>query len=116
MKVTAAIKNDHTKFVNQKCTQQVRVTRLHSKLLANYSADVHACVPRQATQPTPWVTYQWARTHSAGTGKPTHISSTLPLSTRSKGHHALLIGLGMSEMNVQLYTINKQTCNLFEGV
>ncbi len=72
----AAIKNDHTKFVNEKRPQQVRVTRSHSKLLANYSVDVHAYVPRQATQPTPWVTYRRARTHSAGTGKPTHISST----------------------------------------
>ncbi len=64
MKATAAIK---------KCTKQVWVIRSHSKLLANYSADVNACVPRQATHPTPWVTYRWARTHSIGTDEPTYV-------------------------------------------
>ncbi len=38
------------------------------------------------------------------------------LSTHSMGHHALLIGLGISKMNVQLYTISKQICTLFEDV
>ncbi len=54
-------------FLNHKRTQQIRVTRSHSELLANYSVDVHARVPRQAIEPAPWVTYRRARTHLAGT-------------------------------------------------
>ncbi len=58
MKATASTKNGHTKLVILKCTQPGRVTHLSSLLLANYSSGVHACGPRQASQPTPWVTYR----------------------------------------------------------
>ncbi len=38
------------------------------------------------------------------------------LSTRCMGHNTLLIWLGVSKVNDQLYTISKQTSTLFEGV
>ncbi len=39
----AAVKNDHTKLVNKKCTQQVRVTHSQLSLAQLLSGRVHMC-------------------------------------------------------------------------
>ncbi len=66
----------------------------------------------KATQPTPWVTYQRARTHSAWTGEATHNgSSTYPIEHTFYGpsrHVNLgLVGNQQNEWSANMYTFRR---------
>ncbi len=109
-------KNDHTKFVNQKCTQQVGwLAHTVNSWPITQRTCTHACQGGLHNQRLGWLIDGHARIRQEQASSLMFQARNL-VSTRSMVLHALLIWLGINKMNVQLYTISKQPCTLFEGV